>query len=116
MTAPTPDRPRAADPGSRYAAAPVVVLRLVDAPGVEREVRYLRRRFLPAPGGGPTLAAHTVVQGDRIDLIASRYLGDATRFWQVCDAARVIHPDDLTGEDRMGATVRIPFPPYGPLR
>jgi hypothetical protein len=103
-------------PDSRYAAVPVAVLQLVDPSGVEQEVRYLRRRFLPSPAAGPALAVHAVVQGDRIDLIAARYLGDATQFWQVCDATRVIHPDDLTGEDRIGAAVRIPFPSYGPFR
>jgi len=108
VTAPAPD--------SRYAAVPVAVLASVDPSGAEREVRYLRRRFLPPPASGTPLAVHAVVKGDRIDLIAARYLGDATRFWQVCDATRVIHPDDLTGEDRIGATVEIPFPSYGAFR
>lgn len=108
MTAPAPD--------SRYASVPVAVLASVDSSGVEREVRYLRRRFLPPPAPGVPLAVHAVVQGDRIDLIAARYLGDGTLFWQVCDATRVIHPDELTGEDRAGTAVRIPFPSYGAFR
>jgi hypothetical protein len=108
VTAPAPD--------SRYAAVRVAVLQLVDSSGAEREVRYLRRRFLPPPASGAPLAVHPVVQGDRIDLIAARYLGDATQFWQVCDATRVIHPDDLTGGDRIGTAVGIPFPSYGAFR
>jgi hypothetical protein len=108
VTAPAPE--------SRYAAVPVAVFAAVDSSGVEREVRYLRRRFLPPPASGVPQAVHAVVQGDRIDLIAARYLGDATQFWRVCDATRVIHPDDLTGEDRIGTAVQIPFPSYGAFR
>jgi hypothetical protein len=29
---------------------------------------------------------YTVQQNDRLDLIAARYLTDATLFWQLCDA------------------------------
>ncbi|MET0494513.1 MAG: LysM domain-containing protein [Actinoplanes sp.] len=94
------------EPNSRYADVPVAVLPAGDGEG--RELRYLRRRFLPAPESLPTLAVHNVVAGDRLDLITAHYLGDPELFWQVCDAALVLHPEELT--DRVGGTVRIPFP------
>ncbi|MGX1546072.1 hypothetical protein [Streptomyces adustus] len=37
-------------------------------------------------------------------------LGDATQYWRLCDAALVVHPDELTAEDRIGSSLRIPFP------
>ena len=38
---------------------------------------------------------HTVKQGDRLDLIAAKYLGDPLMFWLICDANGAIRPDDL---------------------
>ena len=74
-------------------------------------MRYLRRRFPPAAGRRlPTLAEHLVVRGDRLDLIAAAYLGDPTQFWRICDANPVIHPEELTSDDRIGRTIRIPVP------
>lgn len=98
------------DPGSRYARAPVAAIDIPDGMGVPRTVRYLRRRFPPQPDSLPTLAEHVVTGGDRPDLIATTYLGDPTQFWRVCDANRVIHPDELTAADRIGGTLRIPVP------
>src|ERR1035438_2466358 len=47
------------------------------APGGQT-VTYLARRFVPQPGAPnyATVATHTVKQGDRLDLIAAKYLGD----------------------------------------
>jgi hypothetical protein len=42
---------------------------------------------LPVPPMQLALSGYyTVQQGDRLDLIAARYLTDATLFWQLCDA------------------------------
>ena len=35
---------------------------------------------------------HTVQQGDRLDLIAAKYLGDPLMFWLICDANGAIAP------------------------
>ncbi|MFD8716632.1 hypothetical protein ACFV2H_01025 [Streptomyces sp. NPDC059629] len=98
------------DPASRYATTEIATAQVPDPTGGTREVRCLRRRFLPPSGGSQTLALHTVARGDRPDLVAAAYLGDPTLFWRVCDAALVIHPDELTADDRIGGTVRVPFP------
>jgi nucleoid-associated protein YgaU len=60
-------------------------------------IRYLTRRFVPQPGAPNynTVATHTVRQGDRLDLIAARYLGDPLMYWLICDANGAIRPNDL---------------------
>ena len=69
---------------------------------------YLRRRFLPQPESFVTLQEHVVVQGDRIDNITARYLGDPLQFWRVCDANRALRPEELTEE--IGRRIRITLP------
>jgi hypothetical protein len=43
------------------------------------EVVYLTRRFVPQPERFTLLQEHTVVEGDRLDNITARSLGDAER-------------------------------------
>jgi hypothetical protein len=69
---------------------------------------YLRRRFLPQPENFTTLQEHVVVQGDRIDNITARYLGDPLQFWRVCDANRAMRPEELTEE--IARRLRITLP------
>jgi nucleoid-associated protein YgaU len=60
-------------------------------------IAYLARRIVPQPGAPnfATIAQHTVRQGDRLDLIAAKYLGDPQIFWLICDANGAIDPNDL---------------------
>jgi nucleoid-associated protein YgaU len=60
-------------------------------------ITYLARRIVPQPGppNFATVAQHTVRQGDRLDLIAAKYLGDPLVFWLICDANGAIEPDKL---------------------
>jgi nucleoid-associated protein YgaU len=60
-------------------------------------ITYLTRRIVPQPGAPnfSTIAQHTVRQGDRLDLIAAKYLGDPLIFWLICDANGAIDPHDL---------------------
>ncbi len=60
-------------------------------------ITYLARRIVPQAGAPnfATIATHTVRQGDRLDLIAARYLGDPLIFWLICDANGAIDPPDL---------------------
>jgi len=73
-----------------------------------RVVRYLTRRFLPQGERLPLLVEVTVTQGDRLDLIAVRTLGDAEQAWRICDANNAMHPGDLLSE--MGRVLRVPLP------
>ncbi len=75
-----------------------------------REVIYLRRRFLPDGNKAVILAAHVVTQGDRLDNITARYLGDPEQFWLVCDANNAMRPDDLTADSKIGQRLTIPLP------
>jgi len=76
--------------------------------GYGRTHAYLRRRFAPQPERFTTLQEHVVVQGERIDNITARYLGDPLQFWRVCDANRAMRPEELTEEP--GRRLRITLP------
>lgn len=73
-----------------------------------RTVIYLRRRFVPPSERFSLLQEHVVVQGDRLDNITARYLGDPEQFWRVCDANGAMRPDELTEE--IGRRLRITLP------
>ena len=73
-------------------------------------VSYLARRIVPQPGAPnfATIAQHTVRQGDRLDLIAAKYLGDPLMFWLICDANGAIEPEKLV--ETPGTVVNITTP------
>ena len=71
-------------------------------------VVYLRRRFVPQPERFELLEVHTVTEGERLDHIAAKHLGDPEQFWRICDANRAMHPDDLT--ETIGRKLRITLP------
>jgi len=93
------------DPNSRYSNVENATLNIIQEDGLVRQIRYTRRRFLPAGAGMATLVEHTVTEGERLDNITARYLGDPTQFWRVCDANGVFRPEELTEE--IGRTIRI---------
>ena len=73
-----------------------------------KTIVYLRRRFVPLPEQFALLQEHTVTEGDRLDNITAKYLGDPEQFWQICDANRAMHPDELT--ETIGRRLRITLP------
>jgi hypothetical protein len=73
-----------------------------------KTVIYLERRFLPSPDNFALLQLYTVSQGDRLDNIANKYLGDPLAFWRICDANSAMRPDDLT--QTPGSQIRITLP------
>ena len=50
-----------------------------------RRARYVTRRFLPASTALGAAAEVLVTDGDRLDLIASRTLGDPEQYWRIGD-------------------------------
>ena len=75
-----------------------------------REIAYLRRRFLPPlskPQDEPVLTEHVVTQGERLDNITARYLGDPEQFWRLCDANNTMRPQALAEE--IGRRLLIPL-------
>jgi hypothetical protein len=89
---------------SRYAQLETAQLTLPDG----RTVAYKRRRFLPQGRHLPLLAEVTVIDGDRLDLISDRILGNALLFWRVCDANDAMQPRQLTQEPNQ--TLNVPIP------
>lgn len=61
------------------------------------QATYLARRFVPQPGAPNyvTVGQYSVQAGDRLDMIAAKYLGDPLMFWLICDANGAMDPDDL---------------------
>ena len=92
-------------PNSRFIG--IATSTLVTADGAT--IRYIQRRFLPQPEQLAQLQQHTVVQGDRLDVIAAQYLGDSQLFWRICDANVSKRPEDLTAT--VGKVLRICLPP-----
>jgi hypothetical protein len=92
------------DHTSRYYNLEVATKELSDG----RTVSYVRRRFLPQGGEMPLLAEVEVIQGERIDLVAYRTLGDPLAYWRICDANNAMDPQDLTEEP--GFRLRVPLP------
>lgn len=87
-------------PGSRFAGLPV--LEVVAPDGTRRRVLGLRLRATDEPGTG----THPVRQGESIDLIALRRLGDEQLWWRLLDANPLRYPLDLTP----GEQLRLPHP------
>lgn len=88
------------DANSRYAKlAPYTVL--------DRRGRSVS--VVPAaPAPTQSLAGyHVRKDGQRLDLLAGRYLDDATAFWRICEIAGVMLPDALNVADE------IPIPRRG---
>lgn len=73
-----------------------------------RTVTYKRRRFLPRGEEMDLLVEVSVTEGDRLDLIAARSLGDPEHFWLICDANDALNPFALT--DEPGGKLKIPIP------
>lgn len=68
------------------------------------EMQFLGARSQIDVSPQPDDRFHIVVEGDRIDLLAYRYLGDPTLWWVIGDFNDIAFPLELT----VGATLRIP--------
>jgi hypothetical protein len=95
------------EPTSRYYNIETATMKMMDSDGGSREIRYVRRRFIPSTDDITTLVEHMFRQGDRLDNITARYLGDPAQFWRVCDVNNVLSPADL---EEIGRTIRIALP------
>ncbi len=85
---------------SRYYSLPVETMTTADG----QTIAYASRRFLPQTQNQTAVAQVTVADGDRLDLIAYRVLGDPLRFWQVCDSNNAMNPFTLL---QPGETLQI---------
>jgi len=95
------------EPTSRYYNIETVKMTVGDDEG-PRVISYKRRRIIPSGETMTTLVEHTVVQGDRLDNLAARYVGDPEQFWRISDANDVLRPEELTEE--IGWIIKIAIP------
>lgn len=86
-------------PGSRYAKMDTYTVTQVDG----RTVTAVK---LPPPLDTPLVGYHRRLVEQRLDHIAAHFLGDATAFWQVCDADNAVVPDALAARDLIGVPVK----------
>jgi hypothetical protein len=91
-------------PTSRYYNTETATLQLPDG----RRVTFLRRRFAPPPENFSLLQEYAVAEGDRLDNLSARFLGDAEQFWRLADANRAMRPDELT--ETIGRRLRLTLP------
>jgi len=91
------------DPSSRYYG---IEIAMREERGVT--VAFVRRRFLPPPDRFQVLQEHVVVDGERLDNIAARHLGDPLLFWRLCDANNAMRPNELV--ESPGRRLRITLP------
>lgn len=95
------------EPTSRYYNLPMSTLTVIGRDGTPVEIRYVNRRFIPAVDGEMTLQDYTFTEGERLDNITARYLGDPTQFWRVCDTNGVLRPEEL---EQIGRVIKIALP------
>jgi hypothetical protein len=91
-------------PTSRYFGVETATIETPDG----KTIVYLKRRFVPPPERFSLLQEHVVTQGERLDNVTARYLGDPEQFWRVCDANGAMRPDELT--ETIGRRLRITLP------
>ena len=87
------------NPNSRYYGATVESLVLPNG----TMVQYLQRRIIPSASIYKSLQNYTVADGDRIDNLAAKYLGDPTLYWLICDSNTSMDPDALAAQPGVAA-------------
>jgi hypothetical protein len=92
------------DQDSRYSE----IGRAVHVTSDGREITYVQRRFLPPGEALPLLTEVTIKDGDRLDLIAARTLGQVEQRWRIADANNAMRLQDLLSEP--GKVLRVPVP------
>jgi hypothetical protein len=65
-------------PASRYYTAPTYQAVLPSG-------AVMTALVIPGPRSPAPIGYHLRVVGDRLDLLATRYLNDPTGFWRICD-------------------------------
>jgi nucleoid-associated protein YgaU len=90
-------------PDSRFAGLPILEVTTPD--GQTRNVVALRIEQLPTD---QSTTAVRVRQGDELDLLARRYLGDERLWWRILDANSLVYPLDIAPGDVISLPVAGP--------
>ena len=93
------------NPNSRYFSSAVEFFTRPDG----TQVAYLQRRIIPQASIYTQTQNYVVVDGDRLDNIAAKSLGDPILYWAICDANAAVDPDELTSTDAIGTTLDMPI-------
>ena len=80
---------------SRYSGLATYTVTLDDG-------RTVTATTLPARRTSALRGYHPRIEGDRLDLLAARYLNEPTGFWQLCDANDSFSPDALNARPLIG--------------
>jgi nucleoid-associated protein YgaU len=91
------------NPNSRYYGFAVEFYTRPDG----TQVACLQRRIIPQPNIYASLQSYVVVDGDRLDNLSYKYLGDPLLYWMICDANGATDPDQLTAQ--AGSSIQIPL-------
>lgn len=88
---------------SRYYGAQTVQYVLPDG----TPVVYLARRIIPQAAIYTSVQSYVIVEGDRLDNLAAKFLGDPLLYWMICDVNGATDPDELTAQ--AGCSILIPL-------
>lgn len=91
-----------ANPSSRYYGAAVEQFVLPNG----STVKFLARRIIPQASVYTSTQTYVITDGDRLDNLAYRFLGDPILYWMICDANNATDPDELTAQ--AGRSILIP--------
>jgi hypothetical protein len=108
------ESPQTAPPaGTVVASDPPLLAR--EYPGTLADASAVVGSLWPGPaapgGSGPRPARHTVIDGDRLDVLAARYLGDADLAMDLFEANR----DVLVDPNVLPIGVELAIPPERPM-
>jgi hypothetical protein len=82
-------------PNSRYAKMATYTVTQADG-------RVVTAVKTPLPSPQSPIGYHLRIEGDRLDLLAARYLNDPTWFWKLCDANGSVSADALNARFQIG--------------
>jgi hypothetical protein len=88
-------------PGSRYQG-------MATHPVTRPDGSIVQAVKSPLPAPALAMGYHRRLAGQRLDQIASHYLGDATTFWRLCDANNAVIPDGLAAANLVGIPLGAP--------
>jgi len=91
------------NPNSRYYGTGVEQITLPDG----TVVAYLSRRIIPQADIYAQTQSYSVADGDRLDNLAARYVGDPILFWMIADANTAFDPEQIVATP--GEVIQIPL-------
>jgi hypothetical protein len=89
---------------SRYAGLEILTVAGLDGASIP----YVSRRFLPRADRLSTLQEVSPTPGERLDMIATRTMGDPAQYWRICDANDAMNPPQLLASP--GHRLKVPLP------